>query len=159
MDAVHTTTSNTRNAPAEVIERYYPVRVLRYGLVERSAGAGRYRGGHGLLREIAFEGDATISIVSDRQIVRPWGLAGGAPGGRARCILTLPNGKVIQISPKATWDVIAGSRLLLATAGGGGYGDPALRDPESIALDTRQGLAPGTLLPKPSRKRMPLSSP
>lgn len=143
MDAVHTTTSNTRNAPAEVIERYYPLRVLRYGLVTGSGGAGRFRGGLGLLREIHFEGDATISIVSDRHRTRPWGLFGGEPGQPARCILHGPRGKPVALPPKVTRQVPRGSRLLLATAGGGGYGRPEERDPALIEADRREGLTGG----------------
>ena len=127
MDGIQTTTSNTRNAPAEVIERYYPLRVLQYGLVEGSGGAGEFHGGLGLQREIAFEADATISIVSDRHSVRPWGLFGGGPGGAARCLLTLPSGKQMVLPPKVTRHVKRGSKLYLATAGGGGYGSPSKR--------------------------------
>lgn len=139
MDGVHTTTSNTRNAPAEVIERYYPLRVLRYGLVDGSGGAGHFRGGLGLLREIEFEGDATISIVSDRHQLRPWGLFGGGAGHPAQCVLITPRGKVIGLPPKVTREVKRGSRLVLATAGGGGYGESARRDPGRVADDLREG--------------------
>jgi N-methylhydantoinase B len=142
MDGKQSTTSNTRNAPAEAIERYYPLRVLRYGLVDGSGGNGEFRGGLGLLREIAFEGDATISIVSDRRTTAPWGLFGGSPGGHAKCLLTLPNGQIVSLPPKVTRSVKRGSKLYLATAGGGGFGPPALRSPARRAEDLWTGLVP-----------------
>lgn len=143
MDGLQSTTSNTRNAPAEVIERYYPLRVLRYGLVAGSGGDGEFRGGLGLQREFAFDADATVSIVSDRHAVRPWGLFGGGPGAPARCVQTRPNGTEVALPPKVTRRVKKGSRLLLATAGGGGYGDPARRDLTRRAADERDGLVGG----------------
>jgi N-methylhydantoinase B len=140
MDGKQSTTSNTRNAPAEAIERYYPLRVVRYGLVDGSGGNGEFRGGLGLLREIAFEGDAIISIVSDRHATAPWGLFGGGPGGPAKCLLTLPNRQVVNLPPKVTRAVKRGSKLYLATAGGGGFGPPHLRSPALLAEDVRSGL-------------------
>ena len=140
MDGMQSTTSNTRNAPAEVIERYYPLRVLRYGLVDSSGGVGEFRGGLGLLREIAFEADATISIVSDRHMVRPWGLFGGGRGGAAQCLLTLPGGRQLALPPKVTRHVKRGSKLYLATAGGGGYGNSATRSPTRRAEDSMNQL-------------------
>ena len=81
MDGVHTNMTNTRNAPTEVIEVAYPLRVDRYGLVPDSAGAGQFRGGMGLTREITVVGhSAKVSVLSDRARTGPWGLDGGKPG-------------------------------------------------------------------------------
>lgn len=142
MDGVQTTTSNTRNAPAEVIEAYYPLRVRRYGLVESSGGAGQFRGGHGLERDIEFLADCDISIISDRHRTRPWGLYGGEPGRPAACELTLPDGRLVKLAPKVTRNVKRGSRLRLATAGGGGYGPVRRRDSVALQRDVRDGLCP-----------------
>jgi N-methylhydantoinase B len=140
MDGVHTTTSNTRNASAEVIEHYYPIVVTRYGLVEDSGGRGEYRGGLGLFREFEFRTETTFSLVSDRRARRPWGLFGGEDGAASCCVLTLPDGEQETLPPKVTRSVPAGSRLYLATAGGGGYGLPKDRHTDRIAADRRNGL-------------------
>lgn len=145
MSGVHTTTSNTRNAPVEVIERYYPIKVLRYGLAEGSGGKGQFRGGLGLLREFEFHTDVTFSLVSDRQSIKPWGLLGGLPGEPARCVLTSPDGTPEALPPKVTRIAESGSRLLLITAGGGGYGDPEKRDRRLVDDDL---LASWTSLPE-----------
>jgi N-methylhydantoinase B len=139
MDGVHTTTSNTQNAPAEAIERAYPIRVVRYGLAAGTGGQGRFRGGLGLLREFEFMTDVTFSLVSDRHARRPWGLCGGLPGEPARCVLTHADGTAEDLPPKVTRKAEAGSRLLLVTAGGGGFGDPRERDPAAIEADHRAG--------------------
>jgi N-methylhydantoinase B len=139
MDGVHTTTSNTRNAPVEMIERHYPVKVLRYGLDEGSGGRGQFRGGLGLMREFEFQSETVFSLVSDRQARRPWGLFGGEAGGAARCVLSLPDGSVEALPPKVTRTVPPGARLLLVTAGGGGYGDPLDRDRRAEEADRLAG--------------------
>lgn len=142
MDGVQATTSNTRNAPAEAIEVYYPVRVERYGLVHQSGGRGRHRGGHGLERVLRFLGDADISIVSDRHARRPWGLGGGGPGQPAACELWDPEDGWQRLPTKCSRHVRAGSVLRLATAGGGGYGNPAERSEELGRSDRDNGLQP-----------------
>ena len=86
MDGVHTNMTNTRNAPAEVIEIAYPLRVERYGLVADSEGPGRARGGMGMTREITIlDHEATITLGTERRALRPWGLCGGSPGGGSDC--------------------------------------------------------------------------
>src|SRR5690606_25379516 len=80
-DGVHSHMTNTANSPVEFIEREYPLRVLRYGLVDGSGGQGRHRGGRGLTRVLALEADATVTVHLDRTRHRPWGVEGGDPGG------------------------------------------------------------------------------
>jgi N-methylhydantoinase B len=140
MDGVHTTTSNTRNASAEVIERSYPITVTRYGLVEDSGGDGEYRGGLGLFREFEFHTDTTFSLVSDRKTRRPWGLFGGKDGAASCCTMMEPNDRKTQLSPKVTHSVPAGTRLYLATAGGGGYGNPSDRSAANRDRDRLSGI-------------------
>lgn len=139
MDGVHTTTSNTRNASAEAIERYYPITVRRYGLVDNSAGMGEYRGGLGLFREFEFRADTIFSLVSDRKAKQPWGLFGGEEGSASCCILTGSNGSETVLPAKVTHAASAGSKLYLATAGGGGYGSQAARSAERRDNDQRNG--------------------
>jgi N-methylhydantoinase B len=140
MDGVHTNMTNTRNTPVEVIEIAYPLRVDRYGLVPDTDGAGRFRGGLGLTREISvIDHSATINLSSDRQKIKPWGLAEGQPGGTVDSALQLPDGKTMPLPSKTTRPVEAGTRILLRTAGGGGYGAPFLRDPDLVREDVLNG--------------------
>ena len=81
MDAVQAHFQNTENAPIEETEASYPVRIVRYGLIPDSEGAGRHRGGLGLRRDYVFPGHIpSFSILSDKARFAPWGLFGGAGG-------------------------------------------------------------------------------
>jgi N-methylhydantoinase B len=141
MDGVHTNMTNTRNAPAEVIEIAYPLRVERYGLVADSEGPGRARGGMGMTREITIlDHEATITLGTERRALRPWGLCGGGPGGPSDCRIIKPSGEEVALPTKVTLRVEPGTRVVLKTAGGGGYGPSAERPPEKVLRDMEHGL-------------------
>ncbi len=140
MDGVHTNMTNTRNTPVEVIEIAYPLRVDRYGLVPDTEGAGRFRGGVGLTRELTvLNHRPTISWGSDRLKLHPWGLKGGGPGGTVNSWLELSAGGREPLPSKVTRQIEAGTRIVLRTAGGGGYGDPLMREPSRVLEDVKQG--------------------
>lgn len=76
--------TNTRNTPCEVIEQEYPLRVRRYALAEHTGGVGRFRGGHGLIRELELTRGRVTALVATGRVDRaPWGLNGGRPGSTA----------------------------------------------------------------------------
>jgi N-methylhydantoinase B len=140
MDGVHTNMTNTRNTPVEVIEIAYPLRVEKYGLVSDTDGAGRFRGGLGLTREITIlEHEATISIGTERRKIKPWGLAGGQPGGPSQTWIVTPQGETQTLPTKVTTILPPGTKIVLQTAGAGGYGDPFTRDSMSVATDVAEG--------------------
>jgi len=116
---VHMT--NTLNTPVEAIERQFPVLVRRYALRHGSGGAGRRRGGDGLIREVEFLAPVTVSLLSERRVYAPYGLAGGAPGTAGRNIL-LRDGVERLLPGKVTIDLLAGDVLRIETPGGGGFG-------------------------------------
>lgn len=139
-NARRTSIGNTGNTPNELLEASYPLRVLSYELRTDGGGAGRHRGGTGISRLVEFTEDVTITIVADRDKSRPYGLSGGRPGEHARFELTHPDGTVEMLSSKtAPRSVPAGSRLLFACAGAGGFGDPAERDVERVQADLDDG--------------------
>jgi N-methylhydantoinase B len=141
MDGVHSHMTNTRNAPVEVIEATYPLFVRRYGLVVDSEGAGKFRGGMGMVREITFlEEDITLTISSDRNRIRPWGVLGGKPAMPAICRLLDSNHNDIKIPSKATMKVNKGDTMITMTSGGGGWASPYERDPEKVRWDVIEGL-------------------
>ena len=124
MSGVHTAMTNTRDTPVEALERALPMRVRRYGLRTGSGGAGAFRGGDGIARELEMLAPATLSLVTERRLSRPWGLAGGEPGAPGENWL-LPQGDEAQarrLPDKCTVDLAPGDVVRLLTPGGGGYG-------------------------------------
>ena len=121
LSGVQTHMTNTRNTPIEVMESHFPLRIHRYALRRDSGGAGQYQGGDGLDREIEFLAPATVTLLSERRLLAPWGLAGGedAQPGQNRL-----NG--VSLPGKACLQVRAGDRLRICTPGGGGWGAPAI---------------------------------
>jgi N-methylhydantoinase B len=126
---VQTHMTNTRNTPIEVLESSYPLRVRRYGLRRASGGAGRRRGGDGLIREYEFLAPAQVTLLTERRVRAPWGVAGGGNGAPGENRL---NGE--SLPGKVALHVAAGDRLSVATPGGGGFGAPV---PEAAEPDRR----------------------
>ncbi|WP_415380610.1 hydantoinase B/oxoprolinase family protein [Halosimplex sp. TS25] len=112
--------TNTLNTPVEALEAAYPLRVERYALREDSDGAGRHRGGDGLVRSIRVETDATVSLLTERRRHPPRGIAGGDDG---RVGINRIDGE--HVRSKVTREVDAGTTVTVETPGGGGHGDPA----------------------------------
>lgn len=126
-DATHTHMTNTRNTPCEVIEREYPLRVQRYAIARDTGGDGTHRGGDGLIRELALvRGRATAVVGTSRVSEGPWGLEGGSPGIPARVLLSSSAGTK-ELEAMSSSELNGGDVLTIQTAGGGGYGEPALR--------------------------------
>ena len=141
MDGVHSHMTNTRNAPVEVLETAYPLRVNRYGLIPDSEGPGRYRGGMGMVREITvLEPEATLTISSDRNKICPWGVLGGKAASPAACRLKDKAGNKLLLRSKDTRKVSQGDTIVTMTSGGGGWGNPFERDPEKVRWDVMEGL-------------------
>ncbi len=116
---VHMT--NTRNTPVEALETAYPIRVLEYALRTGSGGAGRHRGGDGLIRRLQFLGPARVTLIAERRHSRPWGLSGGEPGLTGENTLTR-DGTETPVPDKTTFEAETGSVLNIRTPGGGGWG-------------------------------------
>jgi N-methylhydantoinase B len=121
ISAIHCHMTNSLNTPAEAMEYAYPMRVQRYSIRKGSGGAGRFRGGDGIVREIELLADARVAILSDRRRTSPYGLSGGKPGKRGRNRL-IRNGEVSDLAGKDTVQAKAGDRIQIETPGGGGYG-------------------------------------
>jgi N-methylhydantoinase B len=133
---VHVAMSNTLNTPIEALERELPLRVTEYAMRRGSGGAGRHRGGEGVVRELEALSDMTFSLIAERRRHAPPGAEGGEPGARGRDTLigldtpSAPGGKPHRLAAKTTGTLHAGERLRIETPGGGGYGPAAeRRDP------------------------------
>jgi N-methylhydantoinase B len=122
LDGVQVHMTNTLNTPVEALERQFALRVWRYGLRSGSGGAGRWRGGEGLIREVEFLVPVTVSLLTERRRVPPYGLAGGTPGATGRNLLLTADGDQRTLPGKGTLHLAAGERLRLETPGGGGWG-------------------------------------
>ena len=123
LPGVHTHMTNTLNTPVEALEYAYPLRVRRYGLRRGSGGAGRHRGGDGLVRDLEFLCPATVTILSERRRTVPYGLLGGEPGRPGRNLL-IHGDQELDLGGKVEIQVEPGDVLRLRTPGGGGWGPP-----------------------------------
>ena len=119
---VHTHMTNTMNTPIEALPLAYPFTVTRYELRPGTGGAGRHRGGDGIVREYLFHDRATVSLVTERRRERPWGLNGGEPGATGRNTLLRAGGEAQDLGARAEVEVRAGDRVRVETPGGGGWG-------------------------------------
>ena len=119
--AIHTHMTNSWNTPVEAFEHEYPMRIRRYGIRHGSGGAGKFRGGDGIVRAIEFLAPAEVTILSDRRARGPWGLHGGEDGAPGRN-LSVRGGETTPLAAKVRFDVKAGDVLQIETPGGGGWG-------------------------------------
>jgi N-methylhydantoinase B len=130
-----------RTTPAEYMESYYPVVVERYEPVLDSGGAGLYRGGCGIEKQYLFGRPGAFTVNDDRATLDPWGLGGGAHGGRSAKIVVRADGTREELPSKVdNVPVQAGDRLIFRTAGAGGWGDPYDRPAELVERDVRRKL-------------------
>jgi N-methylhydantoinase B/oxoprolinase/acetone carboxylase alpha subunit len=117
--------TNTLNTPIEAIERYLPLRVTRYEFAEDTGGAGRYRGGRGLVRSFRLlAGTATVSLLAERHRVAPSGAHGGGDGVRGEHTLRRADGSVVNLPSKTSFALAPDDEVIVQTPGGGGFGVP-----------------------------------
>src|SRR5690606_29612259 len=114
--------TNTRITDAEVLEHRYPVRVRRFEVRRGSGGGGRWPGGDGVVREIEFLEPASVSILAQHRVERPYGAEGGEPGLRGRQWLTRASGERVALAGIDGCEAAPGDRLTIETPGGGGWG-------------------------------------
>lgn len=135
---------NNANIPVEMIESELPLSIVRYELLPSSGGAGRFRGGLGLVREWRVDcPDAVFTANLERFTHRPYGLAGGEPAAPGRLSL-LRDGQVTALASKVgNLQLRQGDVIRLETSGGGGFGDPATRPAATRAMDVRLGFVTG----------------
>ncbi len=121
LSGVHTHMTNSLNTPLEALENYLPLRIRGYSLRRGSGGRGLHRGGDGIIREYEFIVPTRVTIMSERRVFAPYGLAGGSPGRKGRNIL-ISKGRRKILGSKCDLTVQAGDVIRIETPGGGGYG-------------------------------------
>ena len=137
---VHSAAGDFKNFPVEIIEQRYPLRLREFSLREGSGGRGRTRGGLGTTRVYETLEPCRLSLWFERHQTPAWGLAGGGDGAPPEVWVTRPGGERELVLKCNALAVEAGTSIEVLTGGGGGWGDPAQRAPESDAEDRRLGL-------------------
>jgi N-methylhydantoinase B len=140
IDCASNVTGLQSNTPVEILETEYPLEVVQYGFVPDSGGAGRQRGGMGLVREYRFMAEkGTLQMRADRVRFAPYGLFGGKPGGKSSNVFD-PYGVSIRLEAKVKNRPIRRNDVVRhVLAGGGGYGWPFERPAEKVVEDVRDG--------------------
>jgi len=131
---------DVRNAPIEKMELRWPILVRRRELRQDSGGAGQYRGGLGLETEVEglVEGQWSLTDMGRRQYP-PWGIEGGKPGAPEATLMKLPDETAFKPVSVVRHMVPAGTSVIVATAGGGGWGNPLQRDAALVRQDVVDG--------------------
>ena len=141
IDGISHPALNQRNIPAEHIEMEHPVELVRYGFVPDTGGAGKFRGGLSLVRDIRYLGKvpAQLQVRSDRCDHMPWGLAGGSDGTPSYNLLNPGTEAERRLRAMDTTTIREGEIVRFVCPGAGGWGDPLERDPSAAAADIREG--------------------
>ena len=121
-DAVHTHMTNTLATDPEILEWRFPVILESFSIRHGSGGAGRHRGGDGIIRRVRFREPMTAAIVSGHRRVPPYGMAGGEPGKTGHNYVERADGTVDELSGTDKADMNPGDVFVIETPGGGGYG-------------------------------------
>ena len=114
--------TNSRLTDPEILEQRLPVRLERFTIRRGSGGAGRWRGGDGVVRELRALEPITLSLLTGSREVAPFGLAGGEAGACGINTLLRADGELERLSGCAAVELGVGDRVIVETPGGGGYG-------------------------------------
>ncbi len=139
LSGVQVNMTNTSNMPIEATEmEFTKILARKYELKADTGGAGQYRGGLGIERELeVLQDDVAYTGLGDRHKFRPWGLAGGREGAAGAFYrVAAADGTVTRMGHKTTsFPLKKGDIIRVTTPGAGGYGDPFRRDPEHVLKD------------------------
>jgi N-methylhydantoinase B len=126
---------NASNIPIEAQEAAQPIVVEHFGFIRDSAGAGTFRGGCGIRRDLRFLADeGKLTNLSERQRFAPFGMFGGKPGRVARTVINPGPGEEV-VHGKQSREFAYGDVISFQQSGAGGYGDPLARDPALVLED------------------------
>lgn len=137
---INNVNGSLRDMPVEVLETLFPVRVTEYAIRTDSGGAGRTRGGNGVVRQYTFEADQNLSLWWERSVTPAWGVFGGAAGAAPRVVLNPGRDGERALLKANALAVRRGDVLRCESGGGGGFGPVAERPAEAVREDLRQGL-------------------
>lgn len=137
IEGISNPAANLSNQPVEMIEAEMPVEVVRYGFVADSGGPGRNRGGLAFAREFRFLQETGFNLRGDRRNHPPFGIDGGGTGAPSAHVLVAADGteRILPAMPMRAFIARPGEVFRLVGAGGGGFGDPLLREPARVVAD------------------------
>jgi N-methylhydantoinase B len=139
-DVIDTDATNSTNMPVEAIEAEFPLRIHRYGVRRDSGGPGRQRGGLGCVRVYeVLEGPLTLTHRGERHYCPARGVDGGRAGAPAVTRILRATGVEEIVPSKTVTTLHRGDRVIIESAGGGGWGDPMTRAREALEVDLRSG--------------------
>jgi N-methylhydantoinase B len=124
IDGIHCHMTNSLNTPIEALEYAYPFRVRSYSYRKNSGGAGEFKGGDGLIREVELLADAQVTLLGERRKFQPYGLSGGMGGKVGLNLLIRPDGTSEILPAKCSIYAKQHDLIHLETPGGGGWGVP-----------------------------------
>jgi N-methylhydantoinase B len=124
IDGIHCHMTNSLNTPVEALEYAYPFRVRSYGYRKHSGGAGEFKGGDGIVREIELLADAQVTLLGERRRFQPYGLSGGQGGEVGFTTLIAPDGSTQKLPAKCSIHAKEHDLIHMETPGGGGWGTP-----------------------------------
>jgi 5-oxoprolinase (ATP-hydrolysing) len=114
--------TNTRITDPEIFELRYPARLERFEIRENSGGKGRFRGGDGIIREIVFEDDVEVSILTQHRNIAPYGMNGGGEGVKGEQFVIKANGEKVALGHSEGISLQKGDKIVMLTPGGGAFG-------------------------------------
>ena len=123
-DAVQTHMTNSRLTDPEILEGRFPVLLREFSIRRGSGGAGRHRGGDGVVRRLEFRAPLAGALLANHRRVRPFGLAGGQSAAGGAGHIRRADGTLEPIGATASFALGAGDELTILTPGGGGFGAP-----------------------------------
>ena len=141
LDGAANLAANQSNQPIELIESQFPIEITHYGFVPDSGGPGQYRGGLALRRDYRLTSDdVTFTMRSDRRWTLPYGLSKGKVGTPCWVVIDADErSEEVPVLPRDRHIVEDGETVQLILAGGGGNGNPHMRDPAAVLEDVRDG--------------------
>lgn len=117
--------TNTRITDPEILENRYPIILNRFCLRDdNSGGNGKFIGGEGVHRELLFRKPVTLSVLTERRVLHPYGMAGGESAKNGLNLLRRRDGRIINLGGKTAINANCGDLFSMRTPGGGGYGLP-----------------------------------
>ncbi len=136
---IWTLSGNFHDMPIEVFESKFPARITDYSYRQDSAGAGKWRGGSGIIREYRMTTDTEMSLWFERSGNPAWGLLGGRGGAPPEVIINPGTTQEVRRLKTNRMPLQEGDTVRCFTGGGGGYGDPRERDPQAVFDDLADG--------------------
>lgn len=136
---INNVNGSLQDFPIEMVESKWPFRIREYSIRPDSGGAGRWRGGNGVIREYEFLAAGVFGLWFERSVTPAWGLFGGSGAVGPEVVIDPGTENEFRALKLNARKAVKGTVVRLAVGGGGGYGEASERDPEAIRYDIENG--------------------